>query len=37
MKIFLYAEFQVAIPFEQIDWQAINVEMKKYPGLKSKT
>jgi hypothetical protein len=36
-KVFLYAEFQVAIPFEQIDWQPINVEMKKYAGLKSKT
>jgi len=37
MKVFLYAEFQVAIPFEQIDWPPINVEMKKYDGLKSKT
>jgi len=37
VKIFLYAEFQVAIPFDQIDWQTINVEMKKYAGLKSKT
>ncbi|MBV5300201.1 MAG: hypothetical protein J0649_00230 [Methylococcales bacterium] len=36
-KTFLYAEFQVSIPFEQIDWQTINVEMKKYVGLKSKT
>jgi hypothetical protein len=36
-KIFLYAEYQVAIPFEQIDWQPINVEMKQYGGLKSKT
>jgi len=37
MKVFLYAAFQVAIPFEQIDWPPINVEMKKYDGLKSKT
>lgn len=37
MKIFLYAEFQVAIPFEHIDWRPINVEMKTYSGLKSKT
>jgi hypothetical protein len=37
VKVFLYAEFQVAIPFDQIDWQPINVEMKKYAGLKSKT
>ncbi|MEN9897778.1 MAG: hypothetical protein RLZZ66_1427 [Pseudomonadota bacterium] len=36
-KTFLYAEFQVSIPFDQIDWQTINVEMKKYVGLKSKT
>lgn len=36
-KTFLYAEFQVSIPFDQIDWQPINVEMKKYAGLKSKT
>ena len=36
-KVFLYAEYQVAIPFEQIDWRPINVDMKKYPGLKSKT
>ncbi|KJV05251.1 hypothetical protein VZ94_19610 [Methylocucumis oryzae] len=25
------------MPFEQIDWEPINVEMKKYKGLKSKT
>ena len=36
-KIFLYAEYQVAIPFDQIDWAPINVDMKKYAGLKSKT
>lgn len=36
-KIFLYAEYQVSIPFDQIDWQPINVEMKKFSGLKSKT
>lgn len=36
-KIFLYAEYQVSIPFNQIDWQPINVDMKKYAGLKSKT
>jgi len=36
-KTFLYAEFQISIPFDQIDWQTINVEMKKYVGLKSKT
>ncbi|MDI4656449.1 hypothetical protein [Xanthobacter autotrophicus] len=36
-KVFLYAEIQVSIPFSEIDWQAINVAMKKNPGLKSKT
>jgi hypothetical protein len=36
-KTFLYAEYQVSIPFDQIDWQPINVDMKKYAGLKSKT
>lgn len=37
MKVFLYAEYQVAIPFDQIDWRPINVDMKQFPGLKSKT
>jgi hypothetical protein len=36
-KTFLYAEYQVSVPFDQIDWQPINVDMKKYSGLKSKT
>lgn len=36
-KIFLYAEYQVSVPFDQIDWKAINPEMKKFEGLKSKT
>ena len=36
-KIFLYAEYQVSVPFDQIDWQSINPEMKKFEGLKSKT
>jgi hypothetical protein len=36
-KVFLYAEYQVSIPFSQIDWAPINVEMNKFPGLKSKT
>lgn len=35
--VFLYAEYQVSIPFEQIEWEPINVEMKKFPGLLSKT
>lgn len=36
-KVFLYAEIQVAVPFEKVDWPAINAAMKKEPGLKSKT
>ena len=36
-KVFLYAEYQVSVPFEEIDWSPINVEMKKHDGLKSKT
>jgi hypothetical protein len=36
-KVFVYAEYQVSIPFNQIDWVAINAEMKKFPGLRSKT
>ena len=36
-KIFLYAEIQVSIPFEQIPWKEIDVAMKKNPGIKSKT
>ena len=36
-KIYLYAEIQVSIPFSKIDWQAINVAMKREKGLKSKT
>ena len=36
-KVFIYAEYQVSIPFNQIDWKSINIEMKKFPGLKSKT
>lgn len=36
-KVFLYAEIQVSIPFEQIAWKEIDAAMKKNPGLKSKT
>lgn len=36
-KIFIYAEYQVSIPFTEIDWAPINVEMQKFKGLKSKT
>ena len=36
-KVFLYAEFQASIPFEDIDWEPVNVQMKEFTGLKSKT
>jgi hypothetical protein len=36
-KIFLYAEFQTSIPFQEIDWAPVNDAMKQRPGLKSKT
>ena len=36
-KIFLYAEYQVSVPFTEIDWAPINEEMKKFDGLRSKT
>ncbi|KAF3890246.1 MULTISPECIES: YdhR family protein [Nostocales] len=36
-KVFIYAEYQVSIPFTDIDWGHTNIEMKKFPGLKSKT
>jgi hypothetical protein len=35
--VYLYAEYQVSIPFDQIDWEPINVAMKAFPGLLSKT
>jgi len=36
-KIFIYAEFQVSIPFTEIDWASINPQMQTFAGLKSKT
>ena len=36
-KVFLYAEYQVSVPFDEVDWEPINVEMKKFKGLQSKT
>jgi hypothetical protein len=36
-KVFLYAEIQVSIPYNKVDWNSINAAMKKEPGLKSKT
>jgi hypothetical protein len=36
-KVFLYAEFQVSMPFSELDWAPVNVRMKSFSGLKSKT
>lgn len=36
-KIFLYAEYQAAAPFSNVDWDEINAEMKEFKGLVSKT
>ncbi len=36
-KIFLYAEYQVSIPFTEIDWKPINEDMQQFDGLVSKT
>lgn len=36
-KIFVYAEYQVSVPFTEIDWAPINTQMQTFKGLKSKT
>ncbi len=36
-KVFIYAEYQVSIPFTAIDWAPINAQMQTFKGLKSKT
>ena len=36
-QVFIYAEYQVSVPFNEIDWVPINEEIKQYPGLASKT
>ena len=36
-KTFLYVEFQISKDFNELDTPPINVEMKKFPGLISKT
>jgi hypothetical protein len=36
-KVFIYAEYQVSIPFAEIDWAPINTQMQTFKGLKSKT
>ncbi len=36
-KVFLFAQIQVSIPFAEFPWTSINADMKKIPGLRSKT
>lgn len=36
-KIYIYAEYQVAIPFEKVEWEPVDKAMKAFPGLLSKT
>ena len=36
-KVFLYAEYQTSVPFDQFDWPPTIAEMRKHAGLKSKT
>ncbi|MCI5116354.1 MAG: hypothetical protein D3913_00020 [Candidatus Electrothrix sp. LOE1_4_5] len=36
-KVFLYAEYQLSVDFDEFDWKPINIEMKENAGLKSKT
>ena len=36
-EVFIYAEFQVTVPFDQIEWEPINEKMQTFSGLKSKT
>lgn len=36
-NIFVYAEYQTSTNFSDVNWNEINVEMKKFKGLISKT
>ena len=36
-KVFLYAEYQISYEFTELELEPIHLEMKKFPGLKSKT
>lgn len=36
-RIFLYAEFQVSVPFSEGVWREANPAMRTVPGLRSKT
>ena len=35
--VYLHVEFPTFIPMDELDWKQINVEMRKYQGLISKT
>lgn len=32
-KIYIYAEYQVSIPFAKVEWQPVDKAMKAFPGL----
>jgi hypothetical protein len=36
-RVFLYAEFQVSVPFSERVWREANTAMHTVPGLRSKT
>jgi hypothetical protein len=36
-RVFLYAEFQASVPFNEGVWREANVAMQSVPGLRSKT
>lgn len=36
-KIFVYAEYQATTDFSELNWNEVNLEMKKFKGLISKT
>lgn len=36
-KSFVYAEYQTIMPFSEVNWSDVNIEMKKFKGLVSKT
>lgn len=36
-RVFLYAEYQMSVPFTDLDWPRINASMQRFSGLRSKT
>ncbi len=36
-KVFIYAEYQVSVPFTDLNWREINAQMQAFSGLISKT